>query len=73
MRKIGGEQILLLLEAYQVGCLAQAHLLSFDCKELMLDMLIDTGLESAAVKLVWCLLQLNIGELDKMCSCVPFL
>lgn len=73
MRKIYEEQILLLLEVFQVGCLTQASVPSFDCKKLMLVMLIDTGLESAAVKLVWCLLPLNIGELDKMCSCVLFL
>lgn len=46
---------------------------SFGCEELMLVMLMNIGRESAAVKLVWCLLQLNIGELDKMSSTVPFL
>lgn len=71
MRKINEEQILLLLEAYHVGCFnsfGQVHVPSFGCKGLMLVTLMDVGLESAAVKLVWCLLQLNFGKLDKMSS-----
>lgn len=46
---------------------------SFDCKEFMLVTLMNLGLESAAVKLVRCLLELNIGKSDKMSSWVPFL
>lgn len=39
----------------------------------MLVMLMRRGLESAAVRWVWCLLQLNTGELDEMFSRIPFL
>lgn len=46
----------------------QVYVSSFDCRELMLVTLMNLGLESAAVKLVWCLLQLNIGKSDKMSS-----
>lgn len=46
---------------------------SFDCREFMLVTLMNLGLESAAVKLVRCLLELNIGKSDKMSSWVPFL
>lgn len=46
----------------------QACVPSIDCRELMLVTIINLGLESAAVKLVGCLLQLNIGKLGKVSS-----
>lgn len=52
------------------GSFAQVCAPPFGCKELMLVTLMDIGLGKLeklgnwAVKLFWCLLQLNIGELE---------
>lgn len=60
------------------GSFAQVCAPPFGCKELMLVTLMDIGLGKLdklgnwAVKLFWCLLQLNIGELE-LWSWVPFL
>lgn len=52
------------------GSFAQVCAPPFGCKELMLVTLMDIGLGKLdklgnwAVKLFWCLLQLNTGELE---------